>query len=155
LDENYIKLKGRLEGIVGTLKTFVDNQNKTVQGAVTLEQEAKSLGTIYSAVSNEMRAQAVLQRDIATNVADQLARGSEISDRNKTSSDIVTGILSQYNEQSSIAKELAQLTADDIVQKAELEDRMSSISEQIQRLWNLQAASDATQYSARQSSKTM
>ena len=99
LDETYIKLKSRLEGIVATLKTFVDNQNKTVQGAITLEQEAKSLGTIYSAVSNEMRAQAVLQRDIATNVADQLARGSEISDRNKTQSDIVTGILSQYNEQ--------------------------------------------------------
>lgn len=136
LDETYIKLKSRLEGIVSTLKTFVDNQNKTVQGAITLEQEAKSLGTIYSAVSNEMRTQAVLQKDIATNVADQLARGSEISERNKTSSDIVTGILSQYNEQSSIAKELAQLTADDIVQKAELEDRMSSISEQIQEQVN-------------------
>jgi hypothetical protein len=136
LDETYIKLKSRLEGIVSTLKTFVENQNKTIQGAVTLESDAKSLGTIYSAVSNEMRTQAVLQRDIATNVADQLARGSEISDRNKTSSDIVTGILSQYNEQSSIAKELAQLTADDIVQKAELEDRMSSISEQIQEQVN-------------------
>ena len=136
LDETYIKLKSRLEGIVATLKTFVDNQNKTIQGAVTLEKDAKSLGTIYSAVSAEMRTQAVLQKDIATNVADQLARGNQISDRNKTSSDIVTGILSQYNEQSSIAKELAQLTADDIVQKAELEDRMSSISEQIQEQVN-------------------
>jgi hypothetical protein len=136
LDETYIKLKSRLEGIVGTLKTFVDNQNKTVQGAVTLEQEAKSLGTIYSAVSNEMRTQAILQRDIATSVSDQLARGSEISERNKTSSDIVTDILSQYNEQSSIAKELAQLTADDIVQKAELEDKLNSISDQIQEQVN-------------------
>jgi hypothetical protein len=136
LDETYIKLKSRLEGIVGTLKTFVDNQNKTVQGAVTLEQEAKSLGTIYSAVSNEMRTQAILQRDIATSVSDQLARGSEISERNKTSSDIVTDILSKYNEQSSIAKELAQLTADDIVQKAELEDKLNSISDQIQEQVN-------------------
>jgi hypothetical protein len=136
LDETYIKLKSRLEGIVATLKTFVDNQNKTIQGAVTLEKDAKSLGTIYSAVSAEMRTQAVLQKDIATNVADQLARGNQISDRNKTSSDIVTGILSQYNEQSSIAKELAQLTADDIVQKSELEDKLSSIGEQIQEQVN-------------------
>ena len=131
LDESYIKLKGRLEDIVKVLKGFVNEQNKTVQGAVDLESGAKSLGTIYNSISGKMKEQAVIQRDIAAGIKTELENGKVLTTTKGNQQNIVNSLLSKYNEQSSLAAELAQLTADDVVAKQQLEDKISSIGDKI------------------------
>ena len=131
LDTSYIKLKGRLEEIVKVLKGFVNEQNRTIQGAVDLESGAKSLGTIYSGLGTQMREQANIQSDIAAGIKVQLEAGKVETTSKGNQQTIVNDILSKYNEQSSIANELAQLTSDDVVAKSQLRDKIASISEDI------------------------
>ena len=131
LDTSYIKLKGRLEEIVKTLKGFVNEQNRTVQGAVDLESGAKSLGTIYAGLATQMRQQAVLQSDIASGIKTQLEDGKAETTSKGNQQTIVNDILAKYNQQTSLANELAQLTSDDIVAKSQLRDKIASISEDI------------------------
>ena len=131
LDTSYIKLKGRLEEIVKVLKGFVNEQNRTVQGAVDLESGAKSLGTIYSGLATQMRQQAGLQSDIASGIKVQLEAGKAETTSKGNQQTIVNDILAKYNQQTSLANELAQLTSDDIVAKSQLRDKIASISEDI------------------------
>ena len=131
LDTSYIKLKGRLEEIVKVLKGFVNEQNRTVQGAVDLEAGAKSLGTIYSGLATQMRQQAGLHSDIASGIKLQLEDGKAEETSKGNQQTIVNDILAKYRQQSSLANELAELTSDDIVAKGQLRDQLASISEDI------------------------
>ena len=131
LDTSYIKLKGRLEEIVKVLKGFVNEQNRTVQGAVDLERGAKSLGTIYSGLATQMRQQAGLHSDIASGIKLQLEDGKAEETSKGNQQTIVNDILAKYRQQSSLANELAELTSDDIVAKGQLRDQLASISEDI------------------------
>lgn len=131
LDTSYIKLKGRLEEIVKVLKGFVNEQNRTVQGAVDLESGAKSLGTIYSGLGTQMRKQANIQSDIAAGIKVQLESGKKLTTSKGDQQKIVNDILAKYNQQSSLANELAALTSDDVVAKSQLHDKIASISEDI------------------------
>ena len=131
LDASYIKLKGRLEGIVKVLKGFVDVQNSTIQGAVDLEKEAKSLGTIYNGISGKMKQQAIIQKDIAGGIKTELENGKALTTTKGNQQQIVSSLLSKYNDQSIAAKQIAELTADDVVAKQQLEDKISSIADKI------------------------
>jgi hypothetical protein len=131
LDTSYIKLKGRLEEIVKVLKGFVNEQNRTIQGAVDLESGAKSLGTIYSGLGTQMRQQANIQSDIAAGIKVELESGKKLTTSKGNQQTIVNDILAKYNQQSSLANELAALTSDDIVAKSQLRDKIASISEDI------------------------
>jgi len=131
LNDVYIKSVDRLKDIVKSLKDVIDEQNKTVQNAVDLEQSSKSLGSMYSSISSKMRDQANTQRKLSVSIANELDNGKTLSTTKGDQLKIINDILSKYNEQSNLASKLSQLSVDDVVARQQLNDEISSIGNQI------------------------
>ena len=132
LDDEYIKLKGRLSEIVEVLETTVKKQRESVQGIVDINNEAKSLSSVYRNIQKETKTQKDLQESLSQSIATQLNRVDEISEKNTNQADIVNDILSAYQEQSSLATKLAQLSEEDAVERSNIVSEMAVLQEIIQ-----------------------
>ncbi len=131
LDDEYIKLKGRLEEILDTIKKSRDEQRKSVGDIVSLTNESQSLSSVYSNIKIELQKQATLQTSIVDSIGQQLSSEDNISTKNIEQSKVVDGILSKYREQASLATKLSQLTDEDSVKKKVIINQMGDIQSQI------------------------
>jgi len=124
LDDEYIKIKGRLQEILKTEESIIKSREKSIANIRSLNSETQQLSSVYKGIKDEVSTQLRIQTQLVGSIGVQLSRENLISETNSKQSNIVNDILEAYEAQASISQELAQLTEDDSISRAKLIDDM-------------------------------
>jgi len=110
------------------LNKISETQQTNRDTAKSMESFASGLSSVYKTQSSEISKQASAFYEVSGNIETALARGSELSDKNKQQARIVNNMLANYKKQSDISAEIAQLGDDELIRKNELQNKFDDIS---------------------------
>jgi len=120
LDEEYIKIKGRLQEILKSEESIVKSREKSLQGIKSLNVETGELSSVYKGIKSEVQEQLTIQTKLIGSIGTQLNRSEEVSDSNLKQSQIVNDILESYEAQASLSQKLAQLTEGEAIERSRI-----------------------------------
>ena len=125
LNDTFIKHLARLKEIRKELLDTNEAYQKGIEAISKMGDGVSSLSSVYAELKDNVAKSAEQQTRISNSMAEQINRGSEISERNIRAQTVGQDILTNYRDQQSLAVELAQLDESQVIEKAKILDELS------------------------------